>query len=66
MTIVALITSGDTLILTIGRAFDKFCYVLCFAIACFATIAFKKISEGSVHAYLVGYLTAADTAENDK
>ena len=53
---IALLTCGDTLILTLGRAFDQICYVICFAIACIAAIAFKKISEQSLHAYLSGFL----------
>ena len=53
---IALFTCGDTLILTLGRAFDQICYVICFAIACIAVIAFKKISEQSLHAFMIGFL----------
>ena len=60
---IALFTCGDTLILTLGRVFDRICYVICFAIACIAAIAFKKLSEQSLHAYLLGFF---DAAEKDK
>ena len=60
---IALFTCGDTLILTLGRAFDQICYVICFAIACIAAIAFKKISEQSLQAFLIGFF---DAAEKDK
>ena len=60
VSMVALFKCGDTLILTIGRAFEQICYVLCFAIACISAIAFKKNSEQSLHAYLIGFFDSAD------